>query len=246
MILPACRSWTGDFSTSVARQVFHQLFRSTGRFGDSIARHLSLWPGIPVAVGTIDLQAAKQMPFMRRKLLARSGFLSAASTKELLEISNLDRIFSAADRRSKLLLKIAFFGRLPGVVGGISALSLEIQIFSWKFKSIARNPQKSGNFSARARSFKSSAELLNFQPEIRKFGWSFDFLGKVLIFRLTTSFSAGRSGFSAKHCDFPAEVFFFRWTFQFSAGDLIFRAEIQIFRRRGCPPASDLNFQRKF
>jgi hypothetical protein len=48
------------------------------------------------------------------------------------------------------LLKIAFFGGLPGVVGGISALSLEIRIFSWKFKRIAGNLRKSLNFSARA------------------------------------------------------------------------------------------------
>jgi len=83
---------------------------------------------------------------------------------------NLDRIFSAADRRSNALLKIALFCGLPAVVGGISALSLEIQIVSRKFKRIAGNPPKSRNFSARAGSFRSSAELLNFQPEIRKFG----------------------------------------------------------------------------
>jgi len=53
------------FSTSVARQVFHRLLRSTGRFGNSIARPPNLWLGIQVSAGTIDLQAAKQMPFMR-------------------------------------------------------------------------------------------------------------------------------------------------------------------------------------
>jgi hypothetical protein len=53
------------FPTSVARLVFHQLFRSTGRFRDSIARQPNLWPGIQVFAHTIDLQAAKQMPFMR-------------------------------------------------------------------------------------------------------------------------------------------------------------------------------------
>jgi hypothetical protein len=96
--------------------------------------------------------------------------LSAASTKESLDKSNLDRIFCAAGRRSKDLLKIAIFGGLPGVVGGISALSLEIRIVSRKFKRIAGNLPKSGNFSARAGSFRSSAELLKFQPETRKFG----------------------------------------------------------------------------
>jgi hypothetical protein len=47
-----------------AQRVFHQLLCSTGRFGDSIARPRNLWPGIQVSAGTIDLQAAKQMPFM--------------------------------------------------------------------------------------------------------------------------------------------------------------------------------------
>jgi hypothetical protein len=35
------------------------------RFGDSIARQPNLWPEIQVSAGTIDLQAAKQIPFMR-------------------------------------------------------------------------------------------------------------------------------------------------------------------------------------
>jgi hypothetical protein len=47
-----------------ARQVFHLRFALPGRFGDSIARPPNLWPGIQVSAGTIDLQAAKQMPFM--------------------------------------------------------------------------------------------------------------------------------------------------------------------------------------
>jgi hypothetical protein len=55
--------FAGRLSTSAARQVFHQLFRSTGRFGDSIARPPNLWPGIQVSAGIIDLLAAKQMPF---------------------------------------------------------------------------------------------------------------------------------------------------------------------------------------
>ena len=105
-----------------------------------------------------------------RKLLARSGFYLLRAQKNRWTISNLDRIFSAADRRSNALLKIALFCGLPAVVGDISALSLEIQIVSRKFKRIAGNPPKSRNFSARAGSFRSSAELLNFQPEIRKFG----------------------------------------------------------------------------
>jgi hypothetical protein len=83
--------------------------------------------------------------------------------------TSVDRIFSAAARRSKAL-KIALFCGFPRIVAGISALSLEIRIFSRKFKSSAGNPRKSRNFSARAGSFRSSAELLNFQREIRKFG----------------------------------------------------------------------------
>jgi hypothetical protein len=57
--------FAGRFSTSAARQVFHQLFRSTGRFADSIARQPNIWPEIQKSAGTIDLQAAKQIPFMR-------------------------------------------------------------------------------------------------------------------------------------------------------------------------------------
>jgi hypothetical protein len=52
-------------------------------------------------------------------------------------ISNLDRIFSAAGRRAKALLKIALFCAVWGVVGGISAVSPEIRIISWKFKKSA-------------------------------------------------------------------------------------------------------------
>src|SRR5438067_3112039 len=104
-----------------------------------------------------------------RKLCSEIRLLSAASTEESLDISNLDRIFCAAGLRSNALLKIALFCGLLGVVGGFSALSLEILIVSRKFKRIVGNPRKSLNFSARAGSFKSSAELLNFQPEIRKF-----------------------------------------------------------------------------
>jgi hypothetical protein len=76
--------------------------------------------------------------------------LSTAGTKESLEHIDLDRIFSAAVRRSNVLMKIALFSGLLGVVGGISALSPEIRIFSGKFKRIAGNPQKSRNFSASA------------------------------------------------------------------------------------------------
>jgi hypothetical protein len=53
--------------------------------------------------------------------------LSAASTKESLDISKLDRIFFAAGRRSNAFLKSALFCGLPAVAGGISALSLEIR-----------------------------------------------------------------------------------------------------------------------
>jgi hypothetical protein len=142
--------FAGRFSTSVARQVFHQLFRFAGRFGDSIARQPNLRPGIEMFAGTIDLQAAKQMPCMRLKMGSGIRILSAASTKEWLEISNFGRIFSAAGRRSKVLLKIPPFCGSLGIVGGISALSLEIRIVSRKFKRIAGNPRKSLNFSARA------------------------------------------------------------------------------------------------
>jgi hypothetical protein len=47
--------------------------------------------------------------------------------KESLDISKLDRVFSAARCRSNALLKIALFCGLPGVAGGISVLSLAIR-----------------------------------------------------------------------------------------------------------------------
>jgi hypothetical protein len=87
----------------------------------------NLWPGIQVSAGTIDLQAAKQMPFMSRKIVSEIRLLSAAGTKELLDISNLDRIFSAAGRRLNAFLKIALFCGFLRVGGGISVLSLTIR-----------------------------------------------------------------------------------------------------------------------
>src|ERR1051326_685040 len=63
----AIKIFAGKFSASVARQVFHQLFPSTGRFGDSIARPPNLRPENQIFSGTIDLQAVKPMPFMRQK-----------------------------------------------------------------------------------------------------------------------------------------------------------------------------------
>src|ERR1051326_5684361 len=58
------RIFAGRFSISVARQVFHQLFRSTSFFGDSLARQPNLWPGIQVSAGTIDLLMRNKCPFM--------------------------------------------------------------------------------------------------------------------------------------------------------------------------------------
>jgi hypothetical protein len=91
-------------------------------------------------------------------------------TKESLEISNLDRTLSVAGGPAKVLLKSALFSGLAGIVGGIAVLSLEIRIVSGKFNRIAGDPPKSRDFPTRARSFKSSAERLNFQREIQKFG----------------------------------------------------------------------------
>ena len=60
--------------------------------------------------------------------------MSAASTKESLDLSNLDRIFRAAGRRSNALLNIVSFCGLSGVADGISTLSPEIRIVSRKFQ----------------------------------------------------------------------------------------------------------------
>jgi hypothetical protein len=143
-------------------------------------------------------------------------------------------------------LKIALFSGLLGVVGGISALSLEIRIFSRKFKRIAGNSQKSRNFSARAGSFRSSAELLNFQSEIRKFGWSFDFPADEPVFPRRSGFSAEHCGFPARFFLFPANFSIFRQRFRSSAENLNFRGKIQIFAGNVRPPAGDLNVPRNF
>jgi hypothetical protein len=111
-------------------------------------------------------------------------------TKESLEISDLSRIFSAARRRSKDLLEIRLFRCVLEFVVGISALSLEIPIVSRKFERIAGNPPKSVNFSTCAGSFRSSAELLDFQPEIRNFGWRLHFPLKIAIFQRSFFISA--------------------------------------------------------
>jgi hypothetical protein len=83
------------------------------------------------------------MPFMREKVVSEIRLLAAPNTNESLDISNFDRIFSAAHRRSNARLKIALFCGLRGVVGGISGLSLEIRIVRRKFKRIGGNPPKS-------------------------------------------------------------------------------------------------------
>jgi hypothetical protein len=149
-------------------------------------------------------------------LLSEIRLLAAASTKESLEISNDDEIFSSPGHQSNVLLKIAIFCGLLRVVGRISTLSPEIRIVSRKSKRVAGNPPKSRNFSARAGSFSSAAELFNLQREIRKFRCSFDFPADDFVFHR-------RSGFSAEHCDFPARLFLlppdcliFRWTSQCS------------------------------
>jgi hypothetical protein len=170
MQLQEIEIFAGKFSTSAARQIFHQLFFFSRRFGDSIARRPNVWPGIQVFDRSSDLQAAKQISFTNLEIVSGIRFLSAARTKESLEISNLDGIFTAVVRTAKVLLKNALFSGLSGVVGGIAVLSMEIRIISRKFNRIGGNPPKSLDFRTRAGSFRSSAELLNFQREIRKLG----------------------------------------------------------------------------
>ena len=160
---------------NLRREIFD--IRRAAGFSSTVSHYRPLWgfhrPPAESLIGNPKYPPAQSICKLRnkcrsrvRKLLASAGLLSAASTKESLDISNLDRIFSAAGRRSNALLKIPLFCRLLEVVGGISALSLEIRIFSRKFKRIAGNPPKSPNFSARAGSCRASAELLNFQLEI--------------------------------------------------------------------------------
>jgi hypothetical protein len=131
--------FAGRFSTSVARQVFHQLFRFSDRFRDSIAHQPNLWPEIQISADTIDLPAAKQIPFVRWRIVSGIQIFSAASTKESVEISNFGRIFFTVGRRTKDLLKIAFFCGIAGVcrrhfgpVAGNPNRQPEIQKNRWK------------------------------------------------------------------------------------------------------------------
>src|SRR5215831_10263637 len=88
--------FAGKFSTAAARQIFHQLLRFSGRFGHSIVRRPNLWPGIQMFAPASDLQAAKQISFTNFEIISENRFLSTVRTKQSLEISKLDRIFSAA------------------------------------------------------------------------------------------------------------------------------------------------------
>jgi hypothetical protein len=58
---------------------------------------------------------------MCQEVVSEIRILSAARTKESLDIANLDRIFSADGHRPDALLKIALFCGSLGVVDGISA-----------------------------------------------------------------------------------------------------------------------------
>ena len=131
---------------------------------------------------TIDLPAAKQISFTNLEKFSGLRLFSAARTKESLEISHFGRIFPASGRPGKVTLKIARFSRILRAVAGISVLSLEIRIFSRKFQKVAGNPRKSQDFPTRSRSFKFSAELLNSQRKIRKFGRSLDFPADHFVF----------------------------------------------------------------
>jgi hypothetical protein len=164
------KSSPGDFRHPLHGRIFSNCFTLSAAFGIRSTTPPNPWLGIQGSAGPINLLAAKPIPFLRQKFVSRIRLFSAASIKESLEISHLGQIFAVAGRWSKLRVKIALFGRILGVVGGISVLSLEIRIVSRKFERIAGNPPKSRNFSARAGSFRSSTELLNVQREIRKFG----------------------------------------------------------------------------
>src|ERR1051325_6219860 len=108
------KSSPGDFSISVSRGTF---------FINSFALPAAL--GIPSPASRIFGRESKYPPAQSicklrnkysscvRKLLAGSGFYLLRAHKNRWTISNLDRIFSAADRRSNALLKIALFGGLP-------------------------------------------------------------------------------------------------------------------------------------
>jgi hypothetical protein len=135
-----------NFRHSSRGRCFNNLFRSTGRFGDSIARQTNLWPGIRVSAGAIDLQAAKKYRSCVRNSLAGIRLLSAAGTKESLNLSKLDRIFAAAGRRSNVLLKIAFSA-------ACRELSAAFRALRWKFESSTGNSKQSLEIHRSRRTF---------------------------------------------------------------------------------------------
>jgi len=80
---------------------------------------------------------------MRLKIVSEIRLLSAARTKESLDISKLDRIFSAAGRRSNAFLKIRFSAacrRLSAAFrpfAGNPNRQPEIQKIRWKSVKVA-------------------------------------------------------------------------------------------------------------
>jgi hypothetical protein len=167
---PEIKVLAARFSTSAAGQFFIDCFALPAAL-----RILS--PANGIFGGESKYLPAQSICKLRNKfrscginLLARSGVFLLQPEKNRWKYRTSTGFSPLPAAGAKFWLKTALFCGFLGVVAGISALSLEIRIVSRKFKSIAGNPPKSRHFSARAGSFRSSAEVLNFQLEIRKRG----------------------------------------------------------------------------
>jgi hypothetical protein len=154
---------------SAAATDFHRLFPHAGSFGNSTARRRILLPAVQIFADEMDASAAKTIRFTVQEMVEVSCFLSATGMPESPETSKFTRISIAAARRQKVKLKIAVFRGFLTVAGGISAPSLEIQKFSSKFKGSAGFSPKPRKFAAGSRSFRFSAEHLNFQRKSQTF-----------------------------------------------------------------------------
>ena len=173
--LAEIKIFAGKFSKAAARWFFHQRFRFTGRFADSIARRRIPWQKIPNIRQRFRFASGETLAFMRWKIASEIRLLPAASTKGSLDILTVNRISFAVGCRTNELPKNQTFSSLPARVAGNPAFSLKIRTVSRQFTRVAGNPPKSLNFSPRSGSFRSLAEVLivRLQTSISAEIWSF-------------------------------------------------------------------------
>ena len=140
---------------NLRREIFD--IRRAAGFSSTVSLFRPLWgfhrpPAEPLA-GNPTIRRHNRFAKRRKhavdplEVVSEIRILSAARTKESLDISNLDRIFSAGGRRSNALAEKLFSGLL-GFASGISAP------FRWKSESSVGNLKFSGCFESSAEDLK--------------------------------------------------------------------------------------------